>query len=318
MLHITSCVQYKTTIEQIFTPLEQITKPIPNMKNIKPLLFGLMLFLSFSCSVTKNQKKGAVVPQNFNFEIEFTTAKSVIILPFEIDGISKNFLFDTGADYSLIQRDSTSGKTGNYDGASNRKMKLGTEYVKSMKIGNIEFQNTFAGNGNFEGLKEQVPNFGGLIGQPIINKANWLIDYPNKTLRISSKKLVDNTFQTIQIKREHGAPYTFISINGIEHKVIIDFGSSSEFNLPKESKLAKQLLQQYEFDDNERDRYTLGGIQTIKEKVGIVPLIRLGNMEFENVNTTLNISSQPRIGIGFFKDCEIYIDNLNNSYKIKK
>tara|TARA_B110000091_G_scaffold49626_1_gene54606 strand:- start:1194 stop:2129 length:936 start_codon:yes stop_codon:yes gene_type:complete len=311
-------VQYKTTIEQIFTPLEQITKPIPNMKNIKPLLFGLMLFLSFSCSVTKNQKKGAVVPQNFNFEIEFTTAKSVIILPFEIDGISKNFLFDTGADYSLIQRDSTSGKTGNYDGASNRKMKLGTEYVKSMKIGNIEFQNTFAGNGNFEGLKEQVPNFGGLIGQPIINKANWLIDYPNKTLRISSKKLVDNTFQTIQIKREHGAPYTFISINGIEHKVIIDFGSSSEFNLPKESKLAKQLLQQYEFDDNERDRYTLGGIQTIKEKVGIVPLIRLGNMEFENVNTTLNISSQPRIGIGFFKDCEIYIDNLNNSYKIKK
>ena len=288
------------------------------MKNIKPLLFGLMLFLSFSCSVTKNQKKGAVVPQNFNFEIEFTTAKSVIILPFEIDGISKNFLFDTGADYSLIQRDSTSGKTGNYDGASNRKMKLGTEYVKSMKIGNIEFQNTFAGNGNFEGLKEQVPNFGGLIGQPIINKANWLIDYPNKTLRISSKKLVDNTFQTIQIKREHGAPYTFISINGIEHKVIIDFGSSSEFNLPKESKLAKQLLQQYEFDDNERDRYTLGGIQTIKEKVGIVPLIRLGNMEFENVNTTLNISSQPRIGIGFFKDCEIYIDNLNNSYKIKK
>ncbi len=96
------------------------------MKNLNPLLFGLILILIFSCSVTKNQKKGTVQPQSFNFKTEFTTAKSVIILPFEIDGISKNFLFDTGADYSLIQRDSTLGKTENYDGASNRKMKLGT------------------------------------------------------------------------------------------------------------------------------------------------------------------------------------------------
>jgi len=288
------------------------------MKNLKPLIFGLILFLSFSCSVTKNQNKGTVLPQNFNFETQFTTAKSVIILPFEIDGISKNFLFDTGADYSLIQRDSTTGRTGNYDGASNRKMKLGTEYVKSMKIGNIEFQNTYAVNGNFEGLKEQIPNFGGLIGQPIINKANWLIDYQNKTLRITNKILVDSAFQTIEISREGGAPYTIISINGIEHKVIIDFGSSSEFNLPKKSKLAKQLLEQYNFEDNERDRYTLGGLQTIKEKVGIVPLMKLGNMDFKDVKTTINVSSQPRIGIGFFKDCEIYIDNLNDSYRIKK
>ena len=288
------------------------------MKNIKTLLFGLFLILSFSCSITKNQQKGVVLPQNFNFETNFTTAKSVIILPVEIDGISKNFLLDTGADFSIIQRDSTEGRTGKYGGASKREMKLGTEYVKSVKIGNIEFQNTYAMNGNLEGLKEQISNFGGIIGQPIINKANWLIDYPNKTLQISDKNLVDNTFQTVKIKREGGAPYTFISINGNQHKVVIDFGSSSEFNLPLESKLARQLLQQHDFDDNERDRYTLGGLQTINEKVGIVPLIKLGNMEFHDVYTTINVSSQPRIGIGFFKDCEIYIDNINSSYKIKK
>ncbi len=288
------------------------------MKNLRPLLYGLLLFLSFSCSITKNQKKGTVLPQSFNYKTEFTTVKSVIILPFEINGVSKNFLFDTGADFNLIQREATIGRTGNYDGASNRKMKLGTEYVKSMKIGNIDFQNTFAKNGNLEGLKEQIPNFGGIIGQPIINKANWLIDYPKKTLRVSNDNLVDNTFQTIKIKREGGAPYTYISIDGIEYKVVIDFGSSSEFSLPKESKLAKQLLQQYEFADNERDRYTLGGLQKIKEKVGIVPLVKLGNIEFKNVSTKIGVQSQPRIGIGFFKDCVIYIDNINNSYKIKK
>ena len=288
------------------------------MKKLKLLLLGLIILIAFSCSVTKNQNKGNIVPENFDYQTEFKTIKSVMILPFEINGVSKNFIFDTGADYSLIQRDSAIGRTGNYDGASNRKMKLGNEYVKSMKIGNVNFQNTFAGNGNFEGLKEQIPNFGGIIGQPIIKKANWLIDYPNKTLRISNANLIDNTFQTIQIKRENGAPYTYILVNGIKYKVIIDFGSSSEFNIPKDSKLAKQLLQQYDFDDNLRDRYTLGGLQSINEKVGIVPLIKLGNMEFENVNTTINVSSQPRIGIGFFKHCEIYIDNSNKAYKIKK
>ena len=145
-----------------------------------------------------------------------------------------------------------------------------------------------------------------------------LIDYPKKTLQLSNDNLADHTFQTINIKREGGAPYTYITIDGIEYKVIIDFGSSSEFNIPKESKLAKQLLLEYNFKDKERDRYTLGGLQKIKEKVGIVSLIKLGNMDFKYVYTTINVSSQPRIGIGFFKDCVIYIDNTNHSYKIKK
>lgn len=288
------------------------------MKNQKPFVFAFILFLSFSCSITKNQKKGTVTPQNFSYETDLTTAKSVLVLAFEIDGISKNFLFDTGADFSIIQRDSTVGRTGNYSGASNRKMKLGKEYVKSMKLGDIDFQNTLAGNGDLIGLKEQIPNFGGIVGQPIINKANWLINYPEKKLRVSNENLVDNTFESIEIKREGGAPYTYISIGGVEYKVIIDFGSSSELNLPKESKLAKLLLQQYDFNDNERDRYTLGGLQAIKEKVGVVPLIKLGNIVIKNVNTSINISSQPRIGIGFFKDCIIYIDNIDDDYKIKK
>ncbi len=288
------------------------------MINLKSSTFIFIFFLLLSCSITKNQKKGTVFPKDFNYETEFTTAKSVIILPIELNGISKNFLFDTGADYSIIQRDSTLGKTDKYDGATNREMELGTEYVKSIKIGNVDFKNTYAVNGNLIGLKEQIPNFGGILGQPVINKTNWLIDYPNKKVQISNTDLVDGTFTTIRLKRENGAPYTYISINGTEYKVVIDFGSSSEFNLPKESKLAKELLGQYNFNDNERDRYTLGGLQRIKEKIGIVPLIKLGNIEFKNVNATINVSSQPRIGIGFFKDCNIYIDNINNVYKIKK
>jgi hypothetical protein len=288
------------------------------MKSFNLFLILVLLVNIFGCSVTKIQKEGTVFPENFDFETEFTTQKSTIILPVEINGVLKNFLFDTGADFNVIQRDSTLGKVSNISGASKRKAKMGEEYVQSMKIGNVDFKNTFAKNGDLTGLKEQIPNFGGLIGQSIINKANWLIDYPNKKLRISNQNLADSSFKTIQIISEDGVPYTFISINETIYKVLIDFGSSSEFNLPKESKLAKKLLELYDFDENIRDRYTVGGLQTIKEKVGIVPLIKFGSLDFKDVKTTINVSSQPRIGIGFFKDCIIYIDNHENNYKIKK
>ncbi len=288
------------------------------MKILKPLFFTLLLLLSFSCSVTNYQKKGTVQPKSFDTEIEFTTVKTVMIIPSIINGVSKNFYFDTGAQYSIIQRDSILGKSMTLHGASKRKIKTGSEVVNSFKIENVEFLGTVASNTDMVGLKEQISNFGGIIGTPIINKANWLIDYPNKKLQISSKNLADETFETIKIKRKGGSPYTFISINGIEYKVVIDFGSSSEFSLPKESKLAKELLQQYEFKDNERERYSIGGLQTIQEKVGTIPVVKLGAMEFENVSLKIGVQSQPRIGISFFKDCIIYIDNLENSYKIKK
>ena len=288
------------------------------MKYLTPLLIGLILTLSFSCSIVRHQGKGIVSPKSFNYSTDFTTVKTVIILPVSMDGVSKNFIFDTGADLTIIQRDSMLGKTLSVSGATKRKMRMGQEYIPSIKIGTVDFQNTFALNADLIGLKEQISDFGGLIGQSIINKANWLIDYPNKKLQISNEDLVGDSFTTILIEREDGAPYTYITINDEAHKVIIDFGSSSEFNLPKESKLAKALIKQYDFKDNERERYTIGGLQTITEKVGTVPLIKLGNLDFENVNTKINISSQPRIGIGFFKDCKIYIDNISNCYKVKK
>ncbi len=288
------------------------------MKNQKILLLFLGTALFWSCSVTHNQKKGTVMPESFNFETAFTTIKTVMILPFEIDGVSKNFLFDTGADFSIIQRDSILGRTVNVGGATKRTQKMGKEYVESLKIGEVDFRNTFAVNGDLVGLKEQIPNFGGLIGQSLINKANWLIDYPNKKLRVSNENLAEESFTTLKITMEGGKPYTYITINGIEHKVLIDFGSSSEFNLPQESELAKELMSQHHFDDNVRERYSIGGLQKTKEKVGIVPLIKLGNLTFENANTRINVSSRPRIGIAFFKDCIIYIDNINNTYQIKK
>lgn len=288
------------------------------MRKYKLLVLSLGSLFFIGCSVTQLQNKGKVSPKNFSHEITFDTLKSLMILPFELDGVTKNFLFDTGADFSLIQREATLGKVKKYGGASKRKMALGNEIVSSLKLGEVEFKNTKALNGDMVGLKEEVPNFGGLIGQPIINKANWLIDNVALQLVLSDKNLVDNSFHTVEIKREGGSPYTYIILGGKRYKAIVDLGSSSEFNLPKETDLAKELVSLYGFKDHERRRYTLGGLDTIIEKKGIVPMIKLGDLEFENVTTTVNTSSNLRLGMAFFKDCQLFIDNNNGVYKIKK
>ena len=142
------------------------------MRYIKVILIVSLFSITLGCTYRGYQKKGTVEKSEFYYSTEFTTLKSLLVIPVDINGEIKNFLFDTGADATVIQRDTLLGKTTKIGGASNRKMTFGKEIVESMKIGTVNFQNTFAWNTDLVGLKEQVTDFGGLIGQPIISKAN--------------------------------------------------------------------------------------------------------------------------------------------------
>ena len=287
------------------------------MKDFKVLFSFVIILLCVGCGITKEQKMGSVAPTDFEYKTEFKTLKTIIVLPMKIDGIEKDFLMDTGAEITVIQRDSVIGKGSTINHPSG-KTNSGSEIVKSLRIGNIDFKNTFAINTNMSGILEQLPSFGGLIGQPIISKANWLINYPKKTIEISSNDLSDSNFITLRLEKKNNIPYTFVSVDGKIVKAIIDLGSSSVFTLTKESELAKYLLNKYNFEDIERERSSIGASEKVFEKVANIPLVKLGEIEFKNVKVTIGDSKKIRIGISFFEDYQIYIDNTNNSYKIKK
>ena len=263
------------------------------------------------CSLTKIQQKGFTRSDSFDYKCQFSTVKTLIVLPVAINGTTKNFLFDTGADVTLVQRDVIKGKTTKIDGATDRSMKVGKEIIKSFKIGDVEFVDTYAMSGDLKGLKEQVPDFGGLIGQPVISKANWLIDYPNKRIEISNRHLIDSTFKPLKVKKANGASYITLSIDGTEYKALIDLGSSSAFTIPEGSKLAEQMLGKYEFQEKERAIFSIGGLKNTTEKTGSITTIYLDEVEFKNVATTIRPTSQLRIGNDFFKDDIIY----NSSFK---
>jgi predicted aspartyl protease len=285
------------------------------MKKYLPLL---LLFFLAGCSVKHLIKKGKVASKDFYYKTSFDTIKSMPLIPAKLNGTSKNFLFDTGAQLSVIQRDSITGKIFTVRGASNRTVESGSETIKSFKIGDVDFVNTFANNSDLVGLKEKIPNFGGIIGQPIIKKANWLIDFPNKTLEVSSRDLSDNTFEEIFIENSIGAAYSYLTINGKKFRVIIDLGSSSMINAPQDSELAVHLMNEFELEENTRNRYTVGGSQVITEQIGVVNSCELGNIPFENIDFNINQSSQPRVGMPFFKNRALFIDNDKGRYLVKK
>jgi hypothetical protein len=277
----------------------------------------LFLILFIGCSTGSRFTQGMVNPAEFYTKTTFDPARSLVVLTCELDGVSKNFIFDTGAQVSAIQRDSISGDIVTVRGGSNRTVENGTETVKSLMIGEVEFVNTFATNENMVYLKEEIPNYGGVLGRTIIDKANWLIDYPNRTVELSNRELSDESYTDIPLTKSSDTPYTYVEIDNKRHRSIIDLGSISIFNVPDSTELAKELLNSYEFVEISRERYTVGGVQTITEQIGTIPSLKIGATEFRNVTVNINQSSQIRLGIRFFKDYMIYIDNLNRRFRIK-
>ncbi len=279
------------------------------------LTFGL--FFTVGCSLEKRQNKGLVTPQTTSTKLNFTTTKTVIILPVTFNGTAKNFAFDTGADLSLVNREKITGFKTKVSGAGGKKVKVGSETIDSFKIGDLDFQKTRAFNDNMAFFDNIIPNFGGLIGQSIISKVNWLIDYPKKTIEISDKTIETVGFETFSMKNIRD-PHIDLIIEGETYSALIDLGSSTAIAIPTGSKLAEKLLTKYTFREGTREVYRVGGSEVITEKIGILPKILFGNSSAETVETKIYDTKQIRIGNDFFKDYIVYIDNTNGVYKVKK
>ncbi len=283
--------------------------------------YALILFifpLVLGCSLSRKMQRGTVAPENFTQKVNFTTAKGIVLVPAEFEGTVKNYLFDSGSQLTSIQRTQTKGRRVTVRGASNRTIQSGTEVLKSFKIGGIDFRNTFATNEDYVGLKEQIPNFGGILGRPIIDRANWLIDMPKQEFIISSEIFPDEGFTEIPLEQgSSGADYTRIEIDGKTHKAIVDLGSVAMLNVPIDNPLASELLKTYDFEDRPRERYTIGGLRSIIEKVAVLPELRIGYLVFKNVEVSLNQSSQVRVGMNLFRNAILNINSEQNSISIK-
>ncbi len=274
-------------------------------------------FIISGCTATRYQNQGQTEPVHFHYKTTFVPYKSCVVFPVIIGSDTCNFLFDTGCQITLIQNDSVKDGNLKVTGASDKSMKLGHMVIDSLKIGDICFKNTQAATGDFDGLKAKIADFGGLIGQPIISKANWRIDYTTNTIEISSEDLSDPDFKILPTKVKSGWSFTWITIDGRKYKALIDLGSSKGLSIPRDTKTAETIIRKFKFTDNIREIYRIGGLEQVKEKVGSLPVVA-GDLAFNDVETSVLNTNKIRIGNLFFKDCILYIDNTHKCYKVKK
>ena len=286
-------------------------------KAIKTCIVILIGLLCQNC-IQYKQNKGFVSPKSGESTIDFTTNKGVIVIPVEIEGTQKYFLFDNGDDLTTINRDKLKGRITKVSSANGNVVKLGQETVSLMKIGDFEFRKIRARNQNLSFIEKDVPNLGGLIGQSIISKANWLIDYPNKKLTIYKSKLSTNDFEQVPIKNIR-EPILELNYDGQKYSAFVDLGSSTAFSVTEGTDLANKLLKDYNFKANTREVATAGGLSTVTEQVAMVSNLKMGSLVFNNVYTSIRKSSSQniRIGMEFFKNNKLYIDNTNGTYKVK-
>ncbi len=284
----------------------------------KTTLFFAALFLINSC-ITHKQDKGLVLPKSDVVNINFTTVRNLILLPVTFEGAEKQFILDTGDDLTTINRKTPKGRVSKVNSATGQKAKVGNEIVNSIMLSELEFQKICAKNLNFDYVEKEVPNFGGLLGQATLSKANWLIDYPNKNIKISTKAIETIGYQTINLKSIR-KPEISINIDGETYQAFVDLGSSTALSVVETSLLGKKLAQKITFTEGPKETFTASGVNNETVKRGILPSLKVGNIELKNTSLIMpKTSSVPiRIGMSFFKDCILYLDYTNKVYKMKK
>ena len=160
--------------------------------NSRIIAFFLIILLS-SCVTYKYKKQGFVTKKEYLKEIPFTYENGFIFIPVTIQEKEYNFLLDTGAELNLIAPTISSElnvkqlKKGTVSNGSDSVKKVERVQINSIQIAGIEFQETVS-------LVWDVSKFGkyirckkidGIIGNNLMRKANWQIDYQKQIIRIT-------------------------------------------------------------------------------------------------------------------------------------
>ncbi|MGJ8760985.1 MAG: retropepsin-like aspartic protease [Polaribacter sp.] len=160
--------------------------------NNRIIAFFIIILLS-SCVTYNYKKQGFVTKKEYLKEIPFTYENGFIFIPVTIQEKEYNFLLDTGAELNLIAPAISSElnvkqlKKGTVSNGSDSVKKVERVQINSIKIAGIEFRETVS-------LIWDVSKFGkyirckkidGIIGNNLMRKANWQIDYQKQTIRIT-------------------------------------------------------------------------------------------------------------------------------------
>ncbi len=187
---------------------------------------------------------------SFKEEIPFIEVKGVIIIQLSINGINRNFGFDTGSitliDDNLVDEFNLK-KLGyqKVSSSNNKKQKLKYATLKKLEIGTVPFSSIVTCVADIEHISNSMClEISGIIGANIMNKCVWQIDYDRHMITLTND--IENLDfskdkQTIDFYSEgKGTPIVNLYSNGkYVCEAQIDTGSNGGISLSRNIALDK-------------------------------------------------------------------------------
>jgi hypothetical protein len=170
------------------------------MLPLKPLLFAFFVLCFFPAAMGQmKHNQGKVSPRNFSETVDFELWQDHIYLDVVVNGVKGTFMFDNG--FSVTGLDSAFAEKCGLNirsidkqkvrDANNISQEVPFSLADNIKIGAVEFKKTTITVVNSKNLVT-CKKVDGFIGNSVINKANWYIDFDHNKIQLSSKPIPDS------------------------------------------------------------------------------------------------------------------------------
>jgi len=286
------------------------------------ILLILIAFFSIN-SYAQNEKllewvnQGTVKNKEYNSEIPFRYVNGYIFVNIIKNDKKYNFLFDSGAEATLIDKsiinefEFTPFSTSNMSGALITSRDVNTITLSTISIADVEFTDIGAVAFDLQIFKSKFcDKLDGVIGSTLLKKAKWQIDYENKIIHLSndiSNLLSEKpkyTLTTNLPEKGWGTETIELNIDGYASQFNFDTGNGREKIVLKPSELKnfnvkdKKSIIEYGFNKSDLDykliaeSVIIGDLQlknqsiSFQRDVGNFQL--LGNRFFENFLVTID------------------------------
>ncbi|WP_378185007.1 retropepsin-like aspartic protease [Aquimarina sp. W85] len=290
--------------------------------------FSKLIFICIVCwSILTNAQQselstwanqGSVSASNYLSEIPFRYIDNYIFIDIIHKGTTYNFLFDTGAEATVISNTiidnfkTTPYIETNITGPVIQNQKLKTLVIDTITVGTIKFNSIGAIAMELKFAKTKFCNtVHGIIGSTLMKKSKWQIDYKNKVIRLTdtiSKLRVPETATMLTLKlsaKKWGTETIAVNIDGYESDFNFDTGNGRAAFVSN-PKLHKKNLKKYK-----KDRVAYGFKNSKNDEYRIrVSAMDIGELHIENQLVTLehSVGNRQLMGNLFLENYTVTID----------
>lgn len=203
---------------------------------MRQIIIFFISVLFFGCATTKYKKQGFVSQNSYIYEVPFDFINDLIFIPVVIENKKYNFIFDTGAELNVInplianELNIKKLKKGLISDGTDSNKGVSIVEIDNIKIGNLQFKETAGMVWDLSKLSNLVGcvKIDGIIGNNLMRKSNWQINYKDKTIKFSDNPknfyVSNNAKKVIMNSKNYGNVLFDIAINDKVKKFTFDTG----------------------------------------------------------------------------------------------